>query len=177
MSDFSLCELSEEVCFSLAPQCEAQEIEVKIGLAPDLRVHADQGMLRRALLNLVLNSLEAMPDGGCLEITGQVTPRTTELVVCDSGPGVTYEERAQLFEPFYTTKGTGTGLGLAIVERIMAAHGGAVDVRNVEPQGAAFSLMIPADCGKVLNGSVKSNSQIAAMDVGSVLPSERKAVA
>ena len=177
VSAFSLYELSKEVCFSLAPQCDAQEIEVKIGLAPDLRVHADQEMLRRALLNLVLNSLEAMPGGGCLEITGEVTSRGTELVVCDSGPGVACEDQSQLFEPFYTTKGTGTGLGLAIVERIMAAHGGAVGVRNVEPQGAVFSLVIPVDCGEDLGGSVVDISQLAATDIGSVLPAERKAVA
>jgi len=66
-----------------------------------------------------------------------------ELVVSDSGPGISPHDQDQLFEPFFTTKETGTGLGLAIVERIISAHGGAIEVSNVKPHGAAFCLKLP----------------------------------
>ncbi len=141
---FCLEPLVREVCDALAPQLAAQGIRAEIDLSPQLTVWADRDMLRRATLNLVLNALDAMPHGGELSVTATAGPRGTELEIADSGPGIQDEDGPRLFEPFFTTKSGGTGLGLAIVERIAAAHGGDVAVRNCPQGGAAFTIRLPS---------------------------------
>lgn len=136
-------ELAEEVRDALAPQLSAQQIHTEIEIAPGTRLWADREMLRRALFNLVLNALDAMPHGGQLIITGCHGPHGFELEVADSGPGVEEDLRSRIFEPFFTTKSEGTGLGLAIVYRAAEAHGGDVRVANCPEGGAAFTVRIP----------------------------------
>ena len=104
-------------------------------------VHANT--LRRALLNLVQNALEAMPQGGTLTLRGRRAGATVQLDVCDTGGGIPPEQRARIFEPLYTTKAGGTGLGLYIVQEVVAAHGGQVAVQSVEGQGSTFTLTLP----------------------------------
>lgn len=99
--------------------------------------------LRRALLNLVQNALEAMPQSGTLTLRGQSTPTHVQLHVRDTGSGVPVEQLAKIFEPLYTTKPGGTGLGLSIVQEIVAAHGGQVTVESVPGQGTTFTLTLP----------------------------------
>ena len=135
--------LIEDVCESLAPQLAAQHIRTTVEASHDTRVVADQNMLRRALLNLVINAIDAMPTGGELVITAISNDRVLELEVADSGPGIPESVRRRMFEPFFTTKSEGTGLGLAIVQRIAEAHGGQLRVANCAEGGAAFTLRIP----------------------------------
>lgn len=135
--------LVEDVCTSLAPQVEAQGIRPQFDVAAGLRVLADPDMLRRAVLNLVLNAIDAMPDGGELVFTSWSGPHGVELEVADSGPGLSDAARQHAFEPFFTTKRNGTGLGLAIVYRIAEVHGGNVLAQNCPEGGAAFTLRLP----------------------------------
>jgi signal transduction histidine kinase len=99
--------------------------------------------LRRAVLNVVQNAIEAMPEGGTLRL--ECTRTATEVHVCirDSGIGIPAEHLPRIFEPLYTTKPGGTGLGLYIMREILVAHGGRVAVESVEGQGTAFILMFP----------------------------------
>jgi signal transduction histidine kinase len=136
-------ELVEDICHSLAPQLEAQEVRPEIDVPPQATVLADRDMLRRAVLNLALNALDAMPDGGQLAITGVDGLQGFELEVADSGQGLSDEVRRRAFEPFFTTKNSGTGLGLAIVEHIVQLHGGSVLAQNCPDGGAAFTLQFP----------------------------------
>ena len=99
-------------------------------------------MIRRALLNLVLNAIDAMPEGGRLELAADLGTGL-QLSVADTGPGLSEETLQRLFEPFVTTKQSGTGLGLTIVERIAEVHGGTVTAENVAGQGARFTLHLP----------------------------------
>jgi signal transduction histidine kinase len=140
---FPVAELVGEVCRSLAPQLEAQAIRPAIDCPADFAIRADRDMLRRAILNLVLNAIDAMPAGGRLDIIVCPTAEGIDIEVADSGPGVQDDLAERLFEPFFTTKSSGTGLGLAIVERIAAAHGGHARVVNCPDGGAAFTLSIP----------------------------------
>ncbi len=142
-SSFLVCELIEEVCESLAPQLDAQGIEVELDVPPNTLVSADREMIRRAVLNLVLNAMDAMPDGGQMVATSFDGPRGFEIEIADNGPGLSAEQRKRLFEPFYTTKETGTGLGLSVVMHVADAHGGAVTAENCPEGGAAFTLRIP----------------------------------
>lgn len=140
---FDVRTLLDEICEALAPQLDAQHIAVRIDCPRSEWMHADREMLRRGLLNLVLNAVDAMPRGGELSLTACRTPAGLEIEVGDSGPGVSPRIADHLFEPFFTTKSSGTGLGLAIVERIAQAHGGRAIVANGPEGGAAFTLIIP----------------------------------
>lgn len=141
--NFSVRELVDEVCEALGPQLDAQSIRVSTDVSPTTVVTADREMLRRAVLNLVLNAIDAMQEGGQLVFTSFDGPQGFELEVGDSGPGLDQEQLSHVFDPFYTTKSDGTGLGLAIVHRIAEAHGGRVTVRNCPEGGAAFTIEIP----------------------------------
>jgi len=143
LHEFSLRQLVEGVYTSLAPQLSAQAIETTSDVAEGLLITADQEMLRRAVLNLVLNAVDAMPDGGNLVVTAATTPAGVELEIADSGEGLSDAAKQRVFEPFYTTKHGGTGLGLAIVYRIAEVHGGDVTAINCPEGGAAFTLRIP----------------------------------
>lgn len=140
---FIVQDLVEEVFESLTPQLEAQRIDVSLDVPPHTVVTADREMLRRAILNLALNAMDAMPRGGELVVTSYERRGGLELEVADSGPGVPIENMPRLFDPFFTTKPTGTGLGLSIVNRIVEAHGGRLTVMNCPEGGAAFTIEIP----------------------------------
>ena len=138
-SNFDASRLVAEVCDALRPQCDAQGIDIDLDVPLGLTLSADRDMVRRALLNLVLNAIDVMPSGGELSITGCDTRYGIEIEVADSGPGLP-EDASSLFEPFFTTKHAGTGLGLAIVLRTVQVHGGEVCAQNCPQGGAAFTL-------------------------------------
>src|SRR3954452_14658755 len=140
---FLVGDLVNEVCGSLEPQLEAQMIDVDIDVPPNTLLSADREMIRRAVLNLVLNAIDVMREGGTLVITSYDTARGFELEVADSGPGLSDEVKPPAFEPFYSTKQNGTGLGLAIVYHVAEAHGGTVSAMNCPEGGAAFTIKIP----------------------------------
>ena len=146
--------LLHEVYETFAPQLEAQDIATHIDAGPQALVLADPDMLRRAIVNLVLNALDVMPGGGELVMTACQTRHGLEIEVADSGPGITSGILPRLFEPFFTTKGAGTGLGLAIVERIAAAHGGIVYAANCAEGGAAFTLCLPITNASLLRAAL-----------------------
>jgi two-component system sensor histidine kinase HydH len=140
---FEIRGLVEEVLASLAPQLAAQSIETILDVPERQTVVADRDMLRRAVLNLSLNALDAMPDCGRLFVTSFSGPGGLELELADSGPGLSEQAQRRAFEPFFTTKSNGTGLGLAIVDRIAEVHGGDVAATNCPEGGAAFTIRIP----------------------------------
>jgi signal transduction histidine kinase len=143
LQTFLLRKLIEDVCFSLAPQFEAQGIKASVDVDPRQCISADRDMLRRAVLNLLLNAVDAMPQGGMVGIVAGSNDTYLELKIVDSGPGLSADAQRRAFEPFFTTKPGGTGLGLAIVYRIAEVHGGSVTAANNPPGGAAFSLRFP----------------------------------
>ena len=106
-----------------------------------LAFHA--GTLRRAVLNVVHNALEAMPQGGSLTMACVRTTTAVQLRVSDSGVGIPAELLTRIFEPLYTTKPGGTGMGLYIVQQTLSAHGGRVTVESVEGQGSTFTFILP----------------------------------
>ena len=141
--NFSVRELVDEVCESLAPQLAAQGIVSTIDVPRNIFVTADRDMLRRVIVNLAFNAIDAMRDGGGLFITAVDGQQSIELEIADSGPGIDQQVRKRIFEPFFTTKSEGTGLGLPIVLRIAEAHGGSVEVANCPEGGAAFTIRLP----------------------------------
>jgi signal transduction histidine kinase len=99
--------------------------------------------VRRALLNLVQNAAEAMPQGGTVTLAGQGTADQVQLEVRDTGSGIPAERLAQIFEPLHTTKPGGTGLGLYLAQEIVTAHGGQITVESTVGQGTTFILTLP----------------------------------
>jgi len=143
LKTFKLKKLIEDVCSSLSPQFDAQGIETILDISPAETITADRDMLRRAVLNLCLNAVDAMPDGGTINIDAAEESDCVELKIADSGPGLSDDVRHRVFEPFFTTKPGGTGLGLAIVYRIAEVHQGNATAANNPQGGAVFSLRIP----------------------------------
>ena len=107
-------------------------------------VSADSEMLRRALGNLVLNALDAMPNGGTLTIRTHRDDGKLSLEIADTGEGLTPEECERLFTPYYTTKHHGTGLGLAIVQSVVSDHHGTITVKSEPGKGATFRIELMA---------------------------------
>jgi len=106
-------------------------------------IQADPDLLHRALSNLVLNSLDAMPAGGTLTIRTAQKNGTVRVEVADTGTGLTTEECERLFTPYYTTKRHGTGLGLAIVQSVVSDHNGKISVESAQGAGATFRIELP----------------------------------
>jgi C4-dicarboxylate-specific signal transduction histidine kinase len=122
-------------------------LEADIDPAPML-VNADTVQLQQVLINLLLNALDAIPDGSVQRRIALVARRAKgggiHLAVGDSGPGIAEDRKAVIFEPFYTTKSQGTGVGLAIVRRIVESYGAQVVVGTSALGGAELSFVLPA---------------------------------
>jgi signal transduction histidine kinase len=116
--------------------------------AEPLWIDVDPELLHRAISNLVLNAMDAMPAGGKLTLSSQAKAEMVELRISDTGEGMTPEECERLFTPYYTTKQHGTGLGLAIVQSVIADHNGAIAVESRTGGGATFVITLPRADGK-----------------------------
>jgi two-component system sensor histidine kinase HydH len=110
---------------------------------PDIRVDPDR--MSQVLLNLYLNSLQAMDAGGVLEVKvyRDEVNKLTRIDVVDNGRGIELDDQEHVFDPYFTTKPDGTGLGLAIVHKIIEAHGGSIKVRSSPGFGTTISLILP----------------------------------
>jgi len=108
-----------------------------------MAIDADPELVHRALSNLVLNAMDAMPDGGTLTLGARPAGEFIEIRVADTGAGMTPEECERLFTPYYTTKQHGTGLGLAIVQSVIADHAGTIAVESREGGGTVFVITLP----------------------------------
>src|SRR5712671_701579 len=125
---------------------EKNQILVRAELDPELpTISADPDMLHRAFSNLVLNAIDALPQGGAITVRTQLLGNEVELSVSDTGSGLTQEECARLFTPYYTTKQHGTGLGLAIVQSVVSDHGGKISVESTKEKGTTFRIELPCE--------------------------------
>ncbi|MGA2773258.1 MAG: ATP-binding protein [Bryobacteraceae bacterium] len=136
----------EEGLYFLESRCANAGIGLSFALAPDLpEINADPSQLHQVLVNLVVNGIQAMPEGGTLTIATHARQDHVSLTVTDTGVGMTEEVKEKIFTPFYTTKDVdqGTGLGLAVVHGIVSAHGGLIRVESAPGEGARFEVQLP----------------------------------
>lgn len=144
--------VAEEAIVLSSPALQVRKIQVKLVTANGLpKIHGDGGYLQQVFLNLINNSMDAMPRGGALRIEMQLADgggREVAIRVVDNGAGMSPETMVHIFDPMFTTKrmGTGTGLGLAICEQIIHQHGGTIHVQSEPGQGTTFTLLLPIDC-------------------------------
>ncbi|MBM4284102.1 MAG: PAS domain S-box protein [Deltaproteobacteria bacterium] len=108
----------------------------------------DRQQLHQVLVNLFKNAMEAMPSGGQLTLASRLKDDKVEVSLTDTGPGMTPEVQANIFQPYFTTKEKGTGLGLAICQNILAEHGGCICADSTPGQGSTFTIQIPLEEGE-----------------------------
>ena len=127
-------------------ECAKKQITVKTDLNPSIKpLNLDQNLFYRALLNLVINALQAMPDGGTLAIQSSFAQNSRKNIVItiqDTGIGIAKEKLPMIFTPFYTDKSRGTGLGLAIAQNIIRVHNGSIDVASETGKGTTFIITL-----------------------------------
>jgi signal transduction histidine kinase len=144
----SLAEIIEGAVEAVTVAKLAAAVDVHVTVPADLpSIHVDRRLIHQALVNLILNGAQAMPQGGRVDVTASRSDaggaRALRVEVRDHGSGIEESARARLFEPFFTTKPLGTGLGLAVVKRIAEAHGGSVRVDAAAGRGTTFALELP----------------------------------
>jgi len=127
-------------------EARSKHVQLKVSLSPEIRfVPMDQDRMNQVLLNMYLNALEAMDEGGTLTV--QVIPdkssRKVQITISDTGSGIKDEDLIHIFDPYFTTKQSGTGLGLAIVHKIIESHRGEVNVESVVGKGTMMTILLP----------------------------------
>ncbi|MSU77890.1 MAG: two-component sensor histidine kinase [Gemmataceae bacterium] len=138
--------LIEDMVDFFTPTARATNIDIKTFLPADLpTLRLNTEMMRQALLNLMLNAAQAMPKGGELTLQATVENSQVALSLIDTGTGIEPEVLTKIFKPFYSTKSKsgGSGLGLPTTRKIIAAHGGTIDVQSELGKGTKFTLRLP----------------------------------
>ena len=122
---------------------EHEKIDIDVRVDPSIYVHGNRDQLEQVFLNLLLNSKAAMPDGGSVKISSQVTDREIRIDFADTGTGIPPEMIDNIFEPFVTSKEDGTGLGLFISYEVVTNHNGQIDVKSELGKGTVMSVRLP----------------------------------
>jgi two-component system sensor histidine kinase HydH len=137
-------DLVRKVVTLLEPQAGAAQLSLEARASGEVPLQADPDRLQQALVNLVLNAIQATPAGGWVHVGSRADGDQVLFTVEDNGPGVPEAVRDRIFEPFFTTKDSGSGLGLPLVHSIAQQHGGTLTVEPGEVGGARFVLRLPA---------------------------------
>ena len=129
----------------IAPELKQKHIELVTDLAPDLQKNnLDKDLFYRALLNIFINALQAIGEGGSIQVsTSNLAGGGTQFSLRDSGVGMSEEKITQIFQPFFTDKNKGTGLGLAITKNIVDSHGAEISVKSAIDNGTTFTINLP----------------------------------
>jgi len=141
----SVAEVIEYVVALARAEFNRQHIVVHLSLPPDLpRIEASRDELTQVFLNLTINAIDAMSQGGHLHVSARAYKGNVEVTLADTGPGIAPEMLDRIFEPFHTTKKEGTGLGLTVCHSIVRQHGGTIAAANAPEGGAIFTIRLPA---------------------------------
>ena len=143
LREVSLPELIQGAIQVYEAQFQKMNINCRKEFSGTEKIYADPELLHRAVSNLVLNAIDAMPKGGTLTLRTSATNTSALIEVSDEGTGLTREECDRLFTPYYTSKAHGTGLGLAIVQSIVSDHGGRISVKSQPGEGSTFIIELP----------------------------------
>jgi two-component system, NtrC family, nitrogen regulation sensor histidine kinase NtrY len=160
-----LTELAQKVARLFQAQLRTRDgaqIDCRVEVSnPTAALAGDPELLHRALSNLVLNAMDAMPEGGVLTLRISQNADRGCIEVSDTGAGLTPEECKRLFTPYYTSKTQGTGLGLAIVQSVVSDHGGSISLRSQPGRGTTFRIELPANRDKIQIAETAPNASNA----------------
>jgi signal transduction histidine kinase len=123
--------------------CMPSNIEVTLKVAADFTLKTDPTLVRRAITNLLINAIQAMPTGGKLEVKAQKTDTEAQITISDTGTGIPDEVKPKLFTPMMTTKAKGQGLGLAVLKRLIEALKGSITFESELDKGTEFIIRLP----------------------------------
>jgi signal transduction histidine kinase len=144
-------DIVRETCDEFREVLAAGGIEIELSDDDRYSFHLDKNLIRQALINMILNAVQAMQDGGKItmrverELPQKEKPSHIRIAIRDSGSGMNEETKARLFEPFFSTKDRGTGLGMSITLGIVAAHQGHIDVDSFPGKGTEFIISLPTE--------------------------------
>ena len=143
---FEACDLAvliEEVLDFNEPEAQKQNVQVNREIQALPPVQLDQSQFKQALLNLIINGVQAMENGGTLTVRAKPLNEGVQIDVEDTGQGIQPEQLDKIFDLFISTKAEGTGVGLTIVKQIIEGHGGCVSVESNPGHGTKFSILLP----------------------------------
>lgn len=146
MKPLRLDRVIEDALRMLTPMMESRKVRLTTSLR-EAELDGDAELLKQVLMNIVINAVQAMPDGGLIEVSMAREEDMLSVNVRDTGSGIPRRDLEKIFDPFFTTKDTGTGLGLAISSSIMQANGGYIRASSEPGAGSTFSLFFPAFSG------------------------------
>jgi signal transduction histidine kinase len=141
---FAVDELLHELSLLVEGEARAAGIVVDVAAPAATEVVADRDQIKQVLLNLALNGIQAMREGGVLTLSAHAAGEGVRLTVADTGPGIAPDVRARIFDPYFTTRPDGLGLGLTIARRLVEAHGGSLAIESSDARGTRFAVRLPA---------------------------------
>lgn len=139
---FDLADLIRHVCAMLKPQALAKNISINVDVNQDVTILADYNQMTQVLMNLLMNAIQVLPQGGKVVVSIIESSHQIELSIADDGEGISTENESQIFEPFFTQRAGGVGLGLAVVRQIVQAHGGEIRYQSSPFGGAEFIITL-----------------------------------
>ncbi len=147
-----LNDVAAEVAEFVSPELDRLNIDVLEQYAPGLPTcMADTKLLKQAILNIILNAQQAMPDGGELILRTSFVDGDVAIEIIDTGPGISEKVQDKIFGPFFSTKKDGSGLGLVVTKRIIDQHSGAISFISEPGKGTDFLIRLPADADHMDN--------------------------
>jgi signal transduction histidine kinase len=156
LEQLDLRRLLEEVATLAAPDAENHGVTIQQTISPgSLPVRADADLMKQAILNVVINGIQAMPSGGTLIVSASRDQETVHLEIQDCGTGIPKDVQDKVFELYFTTKKSGSGIGLAETYKILQWHHGSVEFESVAERGTTFRFRLPL----VLNGETRESDQ------------------
>jgi signal transduction histidine kinase len=158
LTEMDLHKLVDEVVMLASPEAERHNIQIERETTSEpLPVRIDADLVKQAVLNIVINGLQAMFDGGTLHISTRRNSELATITVRDEGPGIPAEIRDKIYNLYFTTKKGGSGIGLPMAYRVVQLHNGALEFDSVEGEGAAFTFRIP-----LMESSASAEQHVAA---------------
>src|ERR1019366_4567388 len=164
LADADLRRLADEVALLAGPEAERHKVKLEfVPLAASLPVYVDADLMKQAILNIVINGVQAMPDGGSLKMTVRKTESAAIIEISDQGHGIPKEIQDKIFNLYFTTKKAGSGIGLAMTYRVLQLHNGALEFETEQGKGTTFRLQVPLEQpGDVIPESPAAKSRIPA---------------
>lgn len=148
-------EIARRATRLVEPAAEQARVTVSLELDPDLPdILADAELVRQAMVNLLINAVQATPAGGRVTLSTSQADGEIRFRVTDTGSGISSEKREEIFKPFFTTRHAGSGLGLSITQKIAERHGGRIELESCPGQGSAFTVRLPVGEGEALASRV-----------------------
>ena len=157
LSDIDLRQVVDDVVALAAPEASRQGVNIEAELDSEpVNVRVDADLVKQALLNVVLNGVQAMPHGGPLKVIAERIGQAARIQVADAGEGIPPDVRDKIYNLYFTTKKSGSGIGLAMTYRVMQLHNGALDFESEPGKGTTFRMLLP-----VANGAEPASSHLS----------------